>query len=191
MEVVLGRKIFRFIAPVLIAISIVFKIIPKFILEWFWSLSNIMPDFLGVPIRYCILKRLSNSIGHNVYVGKYVIIKGWGNLSIGNNVSLHDFCYLDAVGGINIGSDVSIAHNVSIISFEHSWGDLSLPIKYNKTILNSINIDDDVWIGCGVRILSGSDIMKRVVVAAGSVTKGCLDNNSIYAGVPARLIKAM
>lgn len=110
---------------------------------------------------------------------------------MGNNVSVHPFCYIDGEGGIDIGNNVSIAHNVSILSFNHTWQNQSAPIKYNPKIYKPVQISDDVWIGCGVRIMAGVKISKRCVIAAGSVvTKDCSENG-LYGGIPAKLIKML
>jgi acetyltransferase-like isoleucine patch superfamily enzyme len=130
-------------------------------------------------------------MGVNVYISRFVILKNIEKISFGDNVSIHEFSYLDGLGGIFIGDNVSIAHNASIISFEHTYDLLEFPIKYNPLITKSIEIADDVWIGCGVRILGGTLIGSRTIVAAGSVVKGQLTNNSIYAGVPAKLKKSI
>ena len=128
-------------------------------------------------------------MGKNIYVGKNVTIKNFESLILGSNISIHANCYIDASGGVNIGDNVSIAHNSSIISFEHTWENLEVPIKYNPTILKEVVIFKDVWIGCGVRVLAGVKINTRTIVAAGSVVKGLLDEKSIYAGVPAKKIR--
>lgn len=110
-------------------------------------------------------------------------------MKIGDNVSIHDYTYIDAIGGVDIGSDVSIAHGTSIISFEHNYDATDTPIKYSGLHLGPVKIDNDVWIGCGVRVLSNSHIKNKTVIAAGSVVKGKLEPLSIYAGVPARKVK--
>jgi acetyltransferase-like isoleucine patch superfamily enzyme len=110
-------------------------------------------------------------------------------MKMGDRISLHEFVYIDAAGGISIGNDVSIAHGCSIVSFEHGWSDINVPIKYNPIISKPVSIGSDVWIGCGVRILAGAKIGNRVVVAAGSVVKGVLAPGGVYAGSPAKRIK--
>lgn len=130
------------------------------------------------------------SCGENVYIGCNVTLKNINKISIGDNVSIHDNCYLDGFGGINIGSDVSIAHATTLMSSSHAWGDINVPIKYNPVEPDEVVIKDDVWIGCGVRVLSGAIIGSRVVVAAGAVVKkGQLEGGSLYAGVPAKRMK--
>lgn len=167
----------------------IYKLIPKFIRSLIAFLLN--SSRVGLLVRYFDLKMNSSTIGSNVYIANYIIIKNSKNLKIGNNTSFHEFCYIDAVGGISIGSNVSIAHSCSLISFEHTWNDFSIPIKYNSTKLSPIIIGNDVWIGCGVRILAGSVIENRVVVAAGAVVKGRLESGYLYGGIPAKKLRAI
>ncbi|MNR09087.1 putative acetyltransferase [compost metagenome] len=118
-------------------------------------------------------------------------MKNVENLEVGDNVSIHAGCYIDAAGGVEIGNNVSIAHQSSIVAFEHTWGEQNLPIKYNKTVSSGVLISSDVWIGCGVRVLDGSRIDERVVVAAGAVVKGRLASRGVYGGVPVRRLKSI
>lgn len=108
---------------------------------------------------------------------------------MGNNVSIHDFCYIDAVGGITVGDNVSIAHGSSLISFNHGWNDASLPIKYNPVTQAPIVIEDDVRVGCGVRIMPGVVLGSRSVIAAGSVVVKDVPPNTLVGGIPAKVIK--
>ena len=150
-----------------------------------------MGNKFEILFNYFELKSKSKSIGDNIYVSKFVIIKNQYKLSVGSNFSIHEFSYIDAAGEIEIGDNVSIAHNCSLISFEHGWDDIDTPIKYNPTKLNKITIGNDVWLGCGVRILSGTVIEDRVIVAAGAVVKGHLESGYIYGGVPAKRLKKL
>ncbi|WP_220727602.1 acyltransferase, partial [Marinilactibacillus psychrotolerans] len=86
---------------------------------------------------------------------------------------------------------VSIAHSTSILSSDHTWDDKSLPIKYNKLSLKPVTIKSDVWLGCGVRILAGSFINKRVVIAAGAVVNKTIESNILAGGIPAKKIKLL
>jgi len=132
---------------------------------------------------------MAGSYSRNVYFGSRVVFKNIQNSHIGENVSIHDFCYVDALGGIDIGDNVSIAHSSSIITFNHTWDDLSLPIKYNPVEFGKVIIKNDVWIGCGVRIMPGVVIGERSVIAAGAVVVKDVPPRSVVAGVPAKLIK--
>lgn len=186
-----GRYFFKFIYPVLFAISLVLFLIPRQIVSSLWMLLDIMPGFLGVGLRYAFALRLSKNIGGNVFFGRGVEVVCWENLSIGSNVSIHKDCYIDATGYLVIGDNVSVAHCSSVLTFDHTWADLSRPIKYNPSVYSPVVIEEDVWIGCGCRILSGVRIESRVVVAAGSVVTKSISAGFLVGGVPAKIIKSV
>jgi acetyltransferase-like isoleucine patch superfamily enzyme len=184
-----GRDWFKIMRPAFAAGEMILRLLPKSVAHVFWVFVSPIPGYLGVGLRYICAKRMAKSIGANVFLGENLKFNGWESLEIGNNVSLHCGVYIDATGGILIENDVSIAHGCSLISFDHSWDDQSVPIRSNPLIYHPIHIESDVWIGCGVRILSGVTIHSRAVVAAGSVVVKSVPANSLVGGVPAKHIK--
>lgn len=153
---------------------------------------NFFDGYEGKPVlllRYFYVRKNAALCGENIFIGKYVTLKNIDGLSLGSNISIQAYCYLDAFGKINIGDNVSIANHSSIISFEHTWSNENIPIKYNSIQKGTINISQDVWIGSGCRILSNTTINTRSVVAAGAVVNKDVDSNSIFGGIPARKIK--
>lgn len=185
-----GRNYFKKYAKLIYFFISLFKVFP-FLIIFLNSCFKQSNSKVGLLIRYLFAKVFFLKVGDNVYFASSVVIKNYHKLSVGCNLSLHEFCYIDAAGGIEIGENVSIAHNCSLVSFEHTWNDRTIPIKYNPTILNPIRIGDDVWLGCGVRVLSGTIIENRVIVAAGAVVKGTLESGYLYGGIPARKLKKL
>lgn len=184
-----GRNLFKKAKPLIGLFGLLFYLLPRFFVVFLWDATSKYSQLPFIALRYLMLERMSEECGDNVRIGANVRILNWHNLKIGNNVSIHDYCYLDASGGISIGDNVSIAHATSILSFEHTWDDQALPIKYNPTKPSSVVIKDDVWIGCGVRILSDVEIKQRSIVAAGAVLTKSFESNVILAGVPAKVVK--
>lgn len=162
---------------------------PKLIRSFLWDMSRPFGGNISLLLRYSILKADSEHIGENVYIGRSVTILNRKNLSIGNNVSIHETCYIDAIGGCYIGNDVSIAHGCSILSFDHTWNIQETAIKYNPIVTSPVRIANDVWIGAGVRLLSGTSIETRSVVAAGAVVTRPIAPGSLYGGIPAKKIR--
>lgn len=185
-----GKDKFKRFKKMIDLLSFFISILPYKIQVLLWNLHRNNKGNYGLGIRYCLLKSLAKECGDNIYIASNVVIKNFNNISIGNNVSIHEFCYIDGIGGLVIGNNVSIAHNTSIITFEHTFSNSNEPIKYNPIFLKSIKIEDDVWVACGVRILAGAKIKNRSVVAANTVL---LDNeypsNSLIAGVPGKVKK--
>jgi acetyltransferase-like isoleucine patch superfamily enzyme len=184
-----GRNIFKKLNSLINILAWTLSLLPRRIRIFFWNLTNSFPGIIGIGLRYCLLKSLAKKCGANVLVGVNVGISGFKNLELGNNVSIHRECYIDAEGGVIIGSDVSVAHQSSILSTNHTWEDENLPIKYNPIKSAPVNIEDDVWIGCGVRILAGITINRRSIVAAGAIVTKNVQSRTIVGGNPARLIK--
>ncbi len=165
------------------------RIIPNKI-HWKWyKVIRTHDNNIAVFMRYIILKNCAKSCGDNVAVFSNVYLNDVKNLEIGNNVSIHPMCYFTATGGIEIGNDVSIAHNTSIMSEEHIFTDVAVPIKDQGKSFDKVVIKDNVWIGCGVRILSDVTINSGSIVAAGAVVTKDVDEYSVYGGVPAKKIK--
>jgi len=164
------------------------SVFPRGFAQWVYRWHNGRSKW-AILVRYVCLKAAAKSIGKNVCVMDHVYLQHWENLEIGDNVSIHEQCNINAFGGVRIGDNVSISHGVSIVSFNHSWADENTPIKYNPSEPGAIVIGNDVWVGCGARILSGVTIGERSVVAAGAVLTKDVEPHSVYAGVPARLLK--
>lgn len=184
-----GRDFFKRYSDELKILENIYNYFPN-VLER--SIYSIMPSKnLRLFLRYLDIRKSGNTIGKNVYIAENVILKNKQHLTIGDNFSIHEFSYIDAIGNIKIGDNVSIAHNCSIVSFEHTWKDNEVSIKYNPIKKKPIIIGDDIWIGCGVRVLSGTIIESRVVIAAGSVVKGTLESGFLYGGVPVKKIKKL
>ena len=184
-----GReKFYRFKAFIDLGVKIIF-LLPKNIRKNLFNSSRNIKGNKGLLIRYILLKTLAEYLGDNVSIHDNVYILNPEDIYIGNNVSIHPMCYLECFGGIDIGNDVSIAHSTSILSVNHTWKDEFVPIKYNEIESRRIIICDDVWIGCGARILAGVKINKRSVIAAGAVVNRNVYSNTVVAGIPAKEIK--
>lgn len=183
-----GRSAFNRFSLAITSFNYCVSLLPQFIRSLLWDMSRPFGGKFALLIRYAILKSRSIKVGQAVYIGRNVTLLNCQNLSLGDNVSIHENCYIDAIGQCLIGNNVSIAHGSSILTFDHGWSDPELPIKYNPIALAPVTLSNDVWIGCGVRILRGTHIGSRSVVAAGSVVRSDVPEFSIYGGIPAKKI---
>lgn len=186
-----GRKQFSKFKKTINFLGAIVNLLPRFVLVFWYDCTRQFSQLPFILLRYLILKALVKNCGDNIRIGTNVTIKNWKNLELGSNISIHDNCYIDASGGIMVGDNVSIAHNSTLLSSTHTFDDLSLPIKYNKTLKGPLNIHEDVWIGCGVRVLNNLTISSRVVIAAGAIVNKSLEPGNVYGGVPAKKIKAI
>jgi acetyltransferase-like isoleucine patch superfamily enzyme len=95
-------------------------------------------------------------------------------------------CYFHALNGIHIGKDTIIAPGTKIVSVNHDINDL------NRLVINDSNkivIGKSCWLGANSVILPGVVLGDKVIVAAGSVVTKSFSENSIVAGVPAKLLR--
>lgn len=119
------------------------------------------------------------------------------NIHMGNNTfaNLGLLTSVSDRAGVEIGDNVSIAPGVCFVTkSEPNNGKLLkvLPeIKNRLTKEKSIIVEDEVWIGANVTILPGVRIGRCSVIGAGSMVIDDVEEYSIYAGVPARKLKAL
>jgi acetyltransferase-like isoleucine patch superfamily enzyme len=93
------------------------------------------------------------------------------------------------LGSIHIGSWVDIAPNCAFYAYNHGT-DLPGPPMYQPLeTKGDIVVDDEVWLGYGVVVLSGVRIGRGAVVGAGSVVCRDIPPFAIAAGVPARVLR--
>jgi len=184
-----GRDLFRKVHLILNVLSGLYRLFPLSVRVWLLEHHRKTRGKFGLGIRYSLLRTIAKSCGNNVSIHPDVYLLNPQNLSIASNVSIHPMCYLDAVGYIDIGENVSIAHGVSIISANHSYSDSVTPIKYQPIMTEIISISENVWIGAQAILLSGVRIESGCIIAAGAVVTRSTTPDSVYAGVPARIIK--
>lgn len=167
------------------------KWFPKFLFFFLWRVLDCFEGKIGAGLRYILICNRIQSCGSRVFFGPNIYIDYPEKLSIGDNVSIHQSVTFVLGGPVRIGNNVAIAHACSLVSANHTWENPEIPIKYNDVVCGVINIEDDVWLGCGVRVLNNVNIGRRVVVAAGSVVTKSLDEYAVYGGIPAKLIKSI
>ena len=110
-----------------------------------------------------------------------------GNIRIAENVFIGPYCVLYGHGGLTIGNDTMIASHTVIIPSNHTFADPSQTVFSQPSTHKGIHIGQDVWIGCGVRILDGVSIGRGCVIGAGAVVTKSLPDYSIAFGVPAQV----
>lgn len=126
------------------------------------------------------------NISGNVEIGRFVSISGPSDLRASvNKIIVKDFC--------------SIASNVLIQEYNHKI-DRASSYYFNKNIFlryteddnvskGNIIIEEDVWIGSKVVILSGVTIGRGSVIGAGSVVTKDIPRYMIAVGNPAKVIR--
>jgi len=108
-------------------------------------------------------------IGCNSLVGEYTVIRGQGGVTIGDRVYTSPF--------------------TQIIAVNHVFDDPQKPFVDQGITAQGIIIEDDVWIGASAIITDGVRIGKGAVIAAGAVVTTDVPPHTVFAGVPAKIIR--
>lgn len=91
--------------------------------------------------------------------------------------------------GTVIGDRVNLGPFVRLITDTHDIGPAER--RAGAVRHDPIAIGDGTWIGASVTVLAGVSIGRGCVVAAGAVVVDDLPDNSLAAGVPARVLRRL
>jgi acetyltransferase-like isoleucine patch superfamily enzyme len=110
-----------------------------------------------------------------------------GCIEIGENVIIGPYSCLSG-RSIKIGNFCLIAPHVGIFANNHNFADPHRPIKTQGHSYKGIVIEDDCWLGCGVKVMDGVTIAQGSVIGAGAVVTHNIPPYSIAVGVPAKVV---
>jgi acetyltransferase-like isoleucine patch superfamily enzyme len=132
------------------------------------------------------------SLGENVYVGHYAILKGYykNELVIGDRSWIGQAVFMHAAGGITIGADVGIGPNVSLLTSTHRDPGRDRPILDGELEMAPIVVEDGADLGVGAIVLPGVTIGRGAQIGAGAVVTSDVPAHAVAAGNPARLLRS-
>lgn len=160
---------------------------------------------IGKYFRSCGLIRVRNrgqiAIGNNVTInsapmanpiggqGRTILVAQKGaKIAIGDGTGLSN-CAIFASESVTIGKQVMIGAGVKIYDTDFH------PVEFKERMENkparkaAVTIADGAFIGAHSIILKGATIGKKSVIGAGSVVTGCVPDDEIWAGNPAKFIR--
>lgn len=138
--------------------------------------------------------------GSNILIGRYAQFSHPNLIEVGDNFQLGDFSTVDAgeSDGIYIGNNVMMAKNVFLRSANHNFNSVHIPINQQGHTSKTINfnssaygivLENNIWLGANVSIVSGVHIESGCVIGVGSVVTQSIKKNLVVAGIPAKIIK--
>lgn len=126
--------------------------------------------------------------GKNVVLYPNVHIFGPGNVILEDNVSLGDGTIICAARNIKIGRNTMTGAHCYIIDCNHGMH-LGVPMRKQTMSIKETIIEEDVWLGCGVKILAGARVKTGAVIGAGTVITGFVNNETICYGSREYILK--
>lgn len=166
---------------------------------WIYRIITLLiPESRGFSAK-CLLLRLAGAkIGRNVRIYSSARFIGTGTLEIGDDVHIGSGVFIATVSpyGVSIGNHVDIGPRVTLISGSHKLNPSDDPHDSSEYLCEhmagegtgaSICVSDGCWLGSCSTILSGVELPRKTVVAAGSIVTHSLDKRDkcLWAGSPA------
>lgn len=158
---------------------------------------NLFYRLLGAEIKeYCWLRSIEISRNwhditlHGCSLDRGVVLlcsglRKQGKIEVGEGTYINRYTILDAHERIGIGSNVMIGPYCFITDGNHGMA-VGATVKSQPMTSSPVEIEDEVWIGAHVTILSGVRIGRGAVIGAGSVVTRNVSANRIAFGSPAK-----
>ena len=131
-------------------------------------------------------------IGDGVSFDRGVDIKAHGNqngIEIGDRTYIGPYTCLSG-GKLKIGKDCLIASHSSIYSNNHIFANVGQNINQQGNSYEGITIEDNCWLGTGVKVMDGVTIGEGSIIGAGAIVTKNIPPYSIAVGVPAKVISS-
>lgn len=137
---------------------------------------------------YCGRIRLKDEV--RLDYGVYIRSEKEGDVEIGERTYLGPYTCIGGPGPVRIGSDCMFGSHTCVYGNNHNFGDLTRRINEQGTTSKGIIIEDNCWLGAGVKVLDGVTIGEGSVIGAGAVVTSDIPAQSVAVGVPAKVISS-
>ena len=151
--------------------------------------------FFSAKSNFIPSKKKFGSIGEKVTLTPPLFLGNPRNIYIGNNVGIGSNACISAMRAKFIVKDnCAIAERLTVHTGNHARitgkfiteiTDEIKPDGFDKDVV----VEEDVWIGCNVTLLSGVTVHRGATIAAGAVVNKDIPPYCIAGGVPAKVIK--
>lgn len=167
-----------------------------------------------IPNKFCYNKFGQNSLiyfpmlinnKNCISIGKYVTfrehlrmdaIKKMHSQNFNPQIIIDDYvhaeqdCQIFATNLVHIKKNVTLSSHVFITDAEHEYkGTISGSILNQKLNTGETVIEEEAFLGIGVRVIKAVHIGKHAVIGANSVVTNDIPAYSVAVGIPARVIK--
>lgn len=151
----------------------------------FSQLISLLPGQVGSYLRIGFYRITMLSCHPNIVIS-FATLFSQCDTEIGEGVYIGP---QSNIGKCKIEPNCLLGSGVHVMSgkFQHFFSDLDTPIKEQGGKYTQITIGEDSWIGNGALIMA--NVGRHCIIGAGSVVIDDVEDYSIVAGNPAKLIK--
>lgn len=148
--------------------------------------------------RYFVCSRKSfGHISNNAKLIPPLNIVNPKNVFLYENTKIEDATISASIGKFILKKYSAAAEGLSV----HTGNHMMVIGKFYRTVTNEdklnsgevydkdVIVEEDVWIGCNVTLLSGTHIGRGSIIAAGAVVNKSTPPYAVIGGVPAKFIK--
>ncbi len=156
------------------------------------QIEAILPPTRAFSLKRLLWRWMDVAVERNACINSGVKVWGQGSLTIGEAcwLGLDLIIIVPEKSIVSIESDVHIGPDVLLECGSHEIGNSNIRAGIGRA--DNIKIGAGTWSGCTSTIPGGAQIASGSVVAAGAVIlPGKYPENSLLAGVPARIVKKM
>ncbi len=111
-------------------------------------------------------------------------------IEVDDRTFIGPYTCLSGPGNVKIGKDCLIAAHSGIIANNHIFSDPDEAIVNQGVTCQGIVIEDNCWLGYGVKVLDGVTIGEGSVIGAGAVVTKDIPPYSVAVGVPAKVVRS-
>ncbi len=146
---------------------------------------SLLPDRCRRPL----LRMAGFTVASDCGIRAGLRVTGGTDVKIGPRAFLNVDVSMQADAPITIGARAQVGSLSQLITADHEVGGPEDRIGPDRP--RPITIGEGVWLGAGSIVLAGVTVGSGCVIGAGSVVRRDCEPNTLYAGVPARAIRAL
>lgn len=154
---------------------------------WIVASGLFLQTWLPWPngLKRTLLRAFGARIGRGVVIKPRVIVKYPWLLEVGDDAWIGEGVWLDTLARIRIGPDACLSQGCMVETGSHDSSTATFDLR-----VSPVDVEAGAWAAAGSLLLPGSRLATHSVLAAGAVLHGDTEAYTIYAGVPARRVRA-
>ncbi len=157
----------------------------KIFLWYFVNCLFVRPSFIPfMGTKIFLLRLFGSKIGKNLVLKPGVLVKSPWNLTVGDNCWIGENVWIDNLDKVCIGNNVCISQGAMLLTGNHDYTLSHMPYRNAP-----IYIKDGAWVGAKAVVCPGVTLYTNSILTVGSIATKELEQNGIYQGNPAHLIR--